>query len=302
MAKEAQNKGFNVYYLIGSFAKRPDLIGGDRIAEVIDFQSGEFNIVSLLPDANFFDELKRRGYAGITVVPDLHGNSNALRNAVSWARGRNHFIMFLGDLLDYGIDSLEVIEVVYQMLIRGEAEAVMGNHERKIYRYLNQTDKHVKLSEGNKVTINRVRQLSKFDYNRWVSRFNATVHLMRHHRSCEGFVFTHGAAHQDLFNMTAKRLPSTLEAMCLFGETDNSVKRTDNYPNRVYNWVDRLTEGQTAIVGHDIRSNFEPFVQVGALGGTAIFMDTGCSKGGHLSTVDLRFTDTKTKVGNFNLH
>ena len=115
-------------------------------------------------------------------------------------------------------------------------------------------------------------------------------------------MFTHGAAHQDLFNMTAKRLPSTLEAMCLFGETDNSVKRTDNYPNRVYNWVDRLTEGQTAIVGHDIRSNFEPFVQVGALGGTAIFMDTGCSKGGHLSTVDLRFTDTKTKVGNFNLH
>jgi protein phosphatase len=125
---------------------------------------------------------------------------------------------------------------------------------------------------------------------------------MRHHRACEGFVFTHGAAHQDMFTMTARRLPSALEAMCLFGETDNSIKRADNYPNRVYNWVDRLTEGQIAIVGHDIRSNFEPLVQVGDHGGTAIFMDTGCSKGGHLSTVDLRFTDTKTKVGNFNLH
>lgn len=301
LAKEAQNRGFNVYYLVGNFSKRPDLIGGDRIAEVIDFQQGEFNIITPLPDIGFFTELRSRGYAGITVVPDVHGNLNALRNAVSWARSRNHFVLFLGDLLDYGIDSLEVIEVVYQMLIRGEAEAIMGNHERKIYRYLNYSDKHIKLSEGNKVTINRVKALSKFDYCRWVSRFNASVHLMRHHRSCEGFVFTHGAVHQDMFAMTSKRLPNALETMSLFGQTDNS-RANDGYPYRLYDWVDELMLGQTAIVGHDIRSNFEPLVQIGDNGGTAIFMDTGCSKGGHLSTVDLRFTDTKTKVENFNLH
>jgi hypothetical protein len=63
-----------------------------------------------------------------------------------------------------------------------------------------------------------------------------------------------------------------------------------------------LTADQIAIVGHDIRSTFDPLTQVGLLGGTAIFMDTGCSKGGHLSTVDIRFTDTTAKVGNFNLH
>lgn len=302
MAKEAQNRGFNVYYLIGDLSKRADLMGGDRIAEVIDFASGEYNIVTLLPDQEFFAALRGRGFSGITVVPDIHGNLNALRNAVSWARGRNHFVLFLGDLLDYGIDSLEVIEVVYQMVIRGEAEVIMGNHERKIFRYLNQADKHTRLSEGNKVTINRVKALSKFDYNRWVSRFNASVHLMRHHRSSEGFVFTHGAAHTDLFGMTAKRLPSALESMCLFGETDNTIRRDDGFPNRVYYWVDQLTENQVAIVGHDIRSTFEPLTQVGLLGGTAIFMDTGCSKGGHLSTVDIRFTDNTAKVGNFNLH
>jgi protein phosphatase len=302
MAKEAQNRGFNVFYLIGDLSKRPDLMGGDRIAEVIDFTVGAYNIVKLLPDQDFFANLRARGYSGITAIPDIHGNLNALRNAVSWARGRNHFVLLLGDLLDYGIDSLEVIEVVYQMVIRGEAEVIMGNHERKIFRYLNQPDKHVKLSEGNKVTINRVKGLSKFDYNRWVSRFNAMFHLMRHHRSSDGFVFTHGAAHPDLFDITAKRLPGALESMCLFGETDNSVKRDDGYPNRVYNWVDKLTENQIAIVGHDIRSTFEPLTQIGTEGGTAIFMDTGCSKGGHLSTVDIRFTDTTAKVGNFNLH
>lgn len=302
MAKEAQNRGFNVYYLIGDLSKRPDLMGGDRIAEVIDFSQGAFNIVKPLPDNNLFDALKARKFSGITAVPDVHGNLNALRNAANWAKGRNHFVMFLGDLLDYGIDSLEVIEVAYQMVIRGEAEVIMGNHERKIFRYLNQPDKHMKLSEGNKVTINRIKGLSKFDYNRWVSRFNALFHLMRHHRSSNGFVFTHGAAHQDLFNMTSKRLPGALESMCLFGETDNTVKRDDGYPNRVYNWVDKLTENQVAIVGHDIRSTFEPLTQVGINGGTAIFMDTGCSKGGHLSTVDIRFTADGAKVGNFNLH
>lgn len=302
MAKEAQSRGFNVYYLIGDLSKRPDLMGGDRIAEVIDLVAGAFNIVKLLPDQDFFANLRARGHSGITAIPDIHGNLNALRNAVNWAKGRNHFIVFLGDLLDYGIDSLEVIEVVYQMVIRGEAEVIMGNHERKIYRYLNQPDKHMKLSEGNRVTINRVKGLSKFDYNRWVSRFNAMFHLMRHHRSSEGFVFTHGAAHQDIFDMTAKRLPGALESMCLFGETDNTVKRDDGFPNRVYNWVDKLTENQVAIVGHDIRSTFEPLTQIGTQGGTAIFMDTGCSKGGHLSTVDIRFTDTTAKVGNFNLH
>jgi hypothetical protein len=304
LAREAVNRGFSVFYMVDDLNIRRDLAKGDRLAEVVDLDKMACNIVKMLPDAGFFQELRNRGFAGITVVPDVHGNMSALRNAIAWAKSRNHFILFLGDVLDYGIDTLEVVEMVYQLVIRGEAELIMGNHEKKIYRYLSQKEKasHIRLSEGNRVTINRVNALSKFDHDRWVSRFKALVGLMRNHRTSEGFIFTHGAVRPEMFAMNDKRLSGDLESICLFGETDDRVKREDGFPNRVYNWVNDLVTDQVAIVGHDIRSEFQPLTVSGTNGGQAIFMDTGCGKGGHLSTVDLRFTANQVRIENFNIH
>ena len=304
MAHDAVNRGVNVFYFVDDIAIRRDLIKGDRIADVVDLVSISPEVVRKLPDVALFDELKSRGFAGITVVPDVHGNLNAMRNAISWAKSRNHFMIFLGDLVDYGIDTLEVVDVAYQLIIRGEAEAIMGNHEKKIFRYLSQTDKsnYIRLSDGNRVTINRIKALSKFDHDRWVNRFKSLANLMRNHRTCDNFIFTHGAVRPDMFKEFGQRQSGTIESLCLFGETDDSVKRSDGFPNRVYNWVDQLLPDQVAIVGHDIRSDFEPMTVVGALGGTALFMDTGCGKGGHLSTVDIRFTESGAKIGNFNIH
>ena len=304
LAREAVNRGFGVFYIVDDLNIRRDLVRGDRLAEVVDLDNMACNIVKMLPDAGMFAELRSRGFAGITVIPDVHGNMNALRNAIAWAKARNNFILILGDVLDYGIDTLEVVDMVYQLVIRGEAELIMGNHEKKIYRYLNQKDKasHIRLSEGNKVTINRINALSKFDHDRWVSRFKALVGLMRNHRTDEGYIFTHGAVRPEMFAMHDRRLSGDLESICLFGETDETHKREDGFPNRVYNWVNALEPGQTAIVGHDIRSEFQPLTEVGTKGGQAIFMDTGCGKGGHLSTLDIRFTLNGAKIENFNIH
>jgi hypothetical protein len=304
LAREAVNRGFNVFYMVDDLNIRRDLAKGDRLAEVVDLGKMACNIVKMLPDAGLFQELRNRGFAGVTVIPDVHGNMSALRNAISWAKSRNHFMIFLGDVLDYGIDTLEVVDMVYQLVIRGEAELIMGNHEKKIYRYLTQKEKanHIRLSEGNRVTINRVNALSKFDHDRWVSRFKALVGLMRNHRTSEGFIFTHGAVRPEMFTLNDKRLSGDLESICLFGETDERVKREDGFPNRIYDWVNHLTSEQVAIVGHDIRSEFQPLTETGDLGGRAIFMDTGCGKGGHLSTVDLRFTANQVRIENFNIH
>jgi hypothetical protein len=57
---------------------------------------------------------------------------------------------------------------------------------------------------------------------------------------------------------------------------------------RYYRWVDKLPAPYTAIVGHDRRADqTTPTLYAGARGGRALFLDTGCGKGGALSFVDL---------------
>jgi hypothetical protein len=273
---------------------------------VVDLIESKAEIVIPLPDENFFANIKSRGYSGITVVADIHGMMNPLRNAISWAKSRNHFLLILGDLVDYGKDTLEVMDEAYQLVTRGDAEVLVGNHERKIFKYLTQIERsgtsNVRLSEGNRVTVNRLESLSRFDYMRWTSKFKALVNMMRNHRVSGDFIFAHGAVLPEMWNATDSRLPPYLEDVALFGQVNDMTKRSDGVPNRVYNWVELLKQNQVAIVGHDVRSDFKPFEQINKNGGKAIFLDTGCGKGGHLSTLDIRFSGEMARIENFNVH
>lgn len=303
LARLANSKGMNVFYIVDDLQIRRDMVRGDKLADVIDIKRDRFEVVLPLDDTDLFKQVIARGYEGITVVPDVHGSLNAMLNAIRWAHRRNNFLLFLGDLLDYGLESLETIEEAYRLVTRGEAEVINGNHEKKIYRWVTQRDSssHIKLSEANKVTTQRIETLSESDRERWTSRFRALYNMSRNHRVAGNFAFTHGAIHPDIWQHTARRVSGKFEEMCLFGEVDNEMqRRADGYPNRVYRWVDKLPNGHTAIVGHDIRSTNLPLIQQGANGGQAIFLDTGCSKSGHLSTLDIRIVDGVAKIGNFN--
>ena len=78
-----------------------------------------------------------------------------------------------------------------------------------------------------------------------------------------------------------------LLSRALFGETTGRMQ-ADGYPERVLRWVDRLPQGLTVYCGHDQRStDGRPYVRHGSGGGTAVFLDTGAGKGGHLSWIDL---------------
>jgi protein phosphatase len=301
LARIAANKGMNVFYLVDDLNVRKDLKQGDKVADVIDIKRDSFEVILPLDNSDLFAQVIARGYEGITVVPDVHGQLNAFLNVIRWAQRRNHFIQLTGDLLDYGRDSLETIEEAYRLVVRGEAELIMGNHEKKIYRWVTQPEGNIKLSEGNKMTTNRIESLSESEREKWTSRFKGLVNMSRNHRIAQNFIFTHGAVHPDIWTNTEKRVSGKFEEMCLFGEVDNtSPRRQDGFPNRIYNWVDKLPQNSVAIVGHDIRSTEMPLVHHGKLGGQAIFLDTGCGKHGHLSTLDIRFVDGKPKVENFN--
>ena len=55
-------------------------------------------------------------------------------------------------------------------------------------------------------------------------------------------------------------------------------------------------------MGHDIRNMERPLIVKGSLGGEAVFMDTGSSKGGKLTTGDLIIKENDLIVQNFTTH
>jgi protein phosphatase len=311
-SKEASMRGREI--ISGSVRKQHDIfqsnerdiLHGDNIANVIDYRTEDFKVVGKLPKTDILQEIKDRGYRGVTVLGDVHGMSAGLKDATEWASMRGLFTIFLGDVVDYGPNSIECVEHIYDIIMRGRGLLVMGNHERKIERWIEQSRQgeiRVHLSEGNKSTTRAIEALSGDSRKKFECKFKALIGFSRHHWVIGDTLFAHGAAEPEMFNINSSRLTGRFETMALFGEVDNSVKtRDDGYPNRVYNWVDRIPAGKKVMVGHDIRSTFKPLIVKGSQGGTAYFMDTGSGKGGRLTSADAMFEGETLSVKAFKRH
>ena len=66
-----------------------------------------------------------------------------------------------------------------------------------------------------------------------------------------------------------------------------SQKNSMGMPIRSQEWVKEIPAGVMAIVGHQILSTEKPVIKVNAIGGKAMFLDTGAGKGGKLSYYDI---------------
>lgn len=66
----------------------------------------------------------------IAVVGDVHGNGRALRATLRDAERRGfERLVFMGDLLNYGVDTREVVETVAAAQARWGASVLRGNHD-----------------------------------------------------------------------------------------------------------------------------------------------------------------------------
>ena len=299
--------GIPVFYLVcenqSEITKR-DVLRGDGIAEVIDLEFNELDPVWKLSHDPVEDIRKK--FSGITVIGDIHGMYQSLLAALDWAKTRRHFVIFLGDVIDYGPGTLECADEVYRTIMRGHGEMVLGNHERKISRWIDRSEigRHkMQLSEGNLVTIDALNKLGPTNKNRWMSRFNAMVSRCPLVLRLDDFVFTHAAVHPSMWIIGAED-HKNMETYSLFGEFEPSPTpfSATERPRRTYKWVDEVPASTTVLVGHDIRSSVTPVTQTNEDGGRAIFLDTGSGKGGYLSSVDLRFTEEGLKMGAFVRH
>lgn len=98
------------------------------------------------------------------IIGDIHGHSNDLKKllgALGYKLKGNYYhhperkVLFLGDYIDRGVNVVEVLEIVKNMVDNGQAIALMGNHEYNAICYNTLTEDGTYLREHSKKNFNQ---------------------------------------------------------------------------------------------------------------------------------------------------
>ena len=216
--------------------------------------------------------------ARIRVVGDVHGDFTAF----AYAAATDRFVIQLGDLTDHGPDHAGTLRIMFDLIDRGRGLFLLGNHDLKLARVL--AGQPIRVEPLLQATI---EQLDPGLRERVVRETARAPAWLRHGSA----FFVHGGFHTFMLDYPAPELglnrPNGPTARALYGEPTGRTQ-PDGYPERSLRWVDRIPAGITVYCGHDRRStDGRPYERRGAGGGTAVFLDTGAGKGGHLSWIDL---------------
>jgi len=227
----------------------------------------------------------------ILAVGDVHGNYDAMSRAVQQAAQEDRFIVWLGDIMDYGDSNLKCMKLAYQTVARGRAHMIWGNHERKIGKWIaHDCGKNFKgrLSDANWGTIREIESLVPERKARFLAAWRALENWSTQHVVMKNYLFTHGAATPEMWHMHMHRLTGIHSDRAFFGEVDSSRGLSkEGYPARLWAWVDQVPQDHTVVVGHDWldRATCEIVRKTNSQGGQVLCVDTGSSKGGRLSGV-----------------
>ena len=93
------------------------------------------------------------------IVGDIHGDLEALNKAIEIAKKEQAFIIFVGDIIDRGKDSFEVLMKVKELVSQKQAILIMGNHEHNLLKALNEEIE--RLSYSTSYTYNKVVENNK---------------------------------------------------------------------------------------------------------------------------------------------
>lgn len=233
--------------------------------------------------------LRARGFSGLRVVGDVHGEAAALEAAIRGANEAGLFLLQLGDLTDYGPDSPGVLRLVFNLLDDEAGLFLLGNHDHKLRRALT----GARVRSPPEATPRTLEQLHAApDGPELAARAVSEIGQAPAWWRLGPMLFVHAAFHPGMLleppdPEAGAHRPAPVTSRALFGQVTGGTAQ-DGYPERVLHWVDSIPLGLTVYVGHDQRSrDGRPWATRGRAGGDAIFMDTGSGKGGHLSWMDL---------------
>lgn len=188
------------------------------------------------------------------------------RYGVSHPQGRK--LIFVGDLVDRGPDSPNVVRLVSSAVESGMGFCVAGNHDVKLSRALRGRD--VKVSHGLAESLAQLES-EPAEFRRYVAEF--LDELVSH------YVFDGGklvVAHAGLREEMHGRGSGAVRQFAMYGETTGE---TDEYGLPVrYNWAADYRGKATVVYGHT------PVLEPDWLNNT-ICVDTGCVFGGKLTAL-----------------
>jgi protein phosphatase len=224
-------------------------------------------------------------------VGDVHGNLDAMHKAIQTAKQEDRFLVWLGDVVDYGSENLRCIRTAYETVAAGRAHMIWGNHERKISRWISNNwgqQFRGRLSDANLATIREIEKLPADSLTRFHTAWQALENWSTQHWVTSNWMFTHGAATVNMWNTHNHRLLGMDQEHAYFGEVqDERAKTPEGYPVRTWDWVNSVPNNHTVVVGHDWLDHDTCRVTVkhGTQGGQVICVDTGSGKGGRLGGV-----------------
>jgi polynucleotide kinase-phosphatase len=205
--------------------------------------------------------LDKLGY-GVTLTGE-----GADRRAVTTApEGRRAF--FVGDLVDRGPNTPDVLRIVMAMVTAGQALCVPGNHDVKFVRWLN--GRNVKLTHGLDQTVTQFADVP----DRFKSEVKTFLDGLVSHAWLEDgrLAIAHAGIKEEMMG----RASGAVREFCLYGETSGE---TDEFglPIR-YNWAAEYRGRTTIVYGHTPVPEAEWF-------NNTLCIDTGCCFGGKLSAL-----------------
>mgnify|MGYP001824107641 FL=1 len=176
--------------------------------------------------------------------------------------------VFVGDLVDRGPATPDVLRIVMHMVGEGQALCVPGNHDNKLLRYLN--GRNVKINHGLEATVDQLdREPPAFK-----RKVKAVLTSLVSHAWLDGGRLA--IAHAGIKEHMLGRASGAVREFCLYGETSGE---TDEFglPIR-YNWAAEYRGSTTIVYGHTPVPNAEWL-------NNTLCVDTGCVFGGKLTAL-----------------
>jgi protein phosphatase len=176
--------------------------------------------------------------------------------------------VFLGDMVDRGPKTPEVLELVMKMVASGDALAVPGNHDIKLLRALQ--GKNVKVTHGLAESLAQLAERTP-EFRAQVMTF---IDSLISHFVLDGgkLVVAHAGMKQEMQGRGSGRV----REFALFGETTGE---TDDFGLPVrYNWAADYRGRSIVVYGHT------PVLEPEWVNGT-ICIDSGCVFGGRLTAL-----------------
>ncbi|RIJ41774.1 metallophosphoesterase [Pontibacter oryzae] len=176
--------------------------------------------------------------------------------------------VFVGDLVDRGPNSPEVLRLVMDMVDQGVAYCVSGNHDDKLYRML--IGRNVKIRHGLELTKEQLEPYDKTFLNRVKNFLKSLPH---HVILDEGrLVVAHAGLEERLHGRNTK----VVRELCLYGPTTGGTDEK-GLPIRL-DWAADYCGKAIVIYGHT--PVHEPRWR-----NNTINIDTGCVFGGRLTAL-----------------